>query len=295
MLRRLFLVGSAAVARDAVAAEFPTLTLCPVSLVPAGVVLVDGAALFGAHDGDGRDGGDRGAAAWALDRALDDAVEVAIAAGDAADAVALVTRLQRLIDRRTAASATAAFDALLARHRALFDLSKPLVRADYEHARDTWQWLVRLDADASLAAQVAALFHDVERLGSEADARVEQDAADYDAFKTAHAAGGAALVGRVLDGLDGFDPAVVARARELVAGHERPAGGAGELALVADADALSFFSLNSGGYLDYFGPAQAARKIAWTLARLSSRGHARLASIRLRADVRALLPQKEAA
>jgi hypothetical protein len=57
------------------------------------------------------------------------------------------------------------------------------------------------------------------------------------------------------------------------------------VALLDDADCLSFFSLGSSGFLDYFGEAQARRKIAWTLRRLSLRACASLPSIRLRRDV----------
>jgi hypothetical protein len=91
-------------------------------------------------------------------------------------------RYQRLTPVRNEASASTAFSALLERHRALHDLSRPLVRADHDHAIDTWQWLLRLDAHAPLPLQLAALLHDVERLESEADTRVEHLAPDFGRF-----------------------------------------------------------------------------------------------------------------
>ncbi|MCU1281077.1 MAG: hypothetical protein JWM53_4623 [bacterium] len=286
-LREVHLVGARSVA--AVAAEFPSLSLYAVDAPPEGVVCVEPRTLFG--------GGPRG---WSLDRRLDDAAALAVPAERAADAIGVLTRLQRLIDRRNHASSTADFDTALARHRALHDLARPLVRADYDHARDAWHWLLRLDGAASLAAQLAALFHDVERLRSEADVRVEQHAPNYQAFKEAHARGGALLLRATIGDL--VSEEVVARAAALVAAHERPRASDGddddgtdgysrERTLVTDADALSFFSLNSAGYLDYFGAAQAARKVAWTLRRLSWRGRERLGAIELRADVRALCVQ----
>ena len=51
------------------------------------------------------------------------------------------------------------------------------------------------------------------------------------------------------------------------------------------ADALSFFSLNSPGYVDYFGPAQALRKIQYSYARMDDGARARLSGVRLRSDV----------
>lgn len=280
MLARVMIVGdSAALALDAVAAEFPTVVARAAAAAPDGVRVVCAAELFA--------GGERG---WRIARAVDDADELALVVSSRAEAVAMMTRLQRLVDRRNAASSTAAFARALAAHRALFsahDLGRPLVRADYDHARDAWQWMLRLDSKASAAAQLAALFHDVERLGSEADARVEHLAADYDAFKALHAVVGAEVMERTLASLPLGD-GVVERAAGLVARHERCDGSA-ESALLNDADALSFFSLNSGGYLDYFGAAQTHRKIVWTLARMSPRARARLDAVFVRDDVRALL------
>jgi hypothetical protein len=280
MLAAAYLVGAGRVVNGAtvaeVAAEFPSLMLHAVAAPPARVPFVDTAAVVAA--------GPRG---WQLDRMLDDAPAVALPATRAAQAVAVLTRLQRLVDRRNRESATLAFDAVLARHRALHELSRPLVRADYAHARDVWQWLLRLDPNASAAVQVAALFHDIERLVSEGDARVEQHADDYQGFKDAHARGSAVLLRATIGDL--LPEALVARAAALVFDHERPDARDPERTLLGDADALSFFSLNSGGYVDYFGAAQAARKIAWTLDRLSARARRRLDAVELRADVRALI------
>jgi hypothetical protein len=52
-----------------------------------------------------------------------------------------------------------------------------------------------------------------------------------------------------------------------------------------DADGLSFFSLNSAAYADYFGPDQTRRKVANVLHRLSHDARERLSLVRLRWDV----------
>lgn len=204
----------------------------------------------------------------------------------------MLGRWQRHLDRRNDGSRSRVFDALLAKLRAAHDLSKPLVRADWHHALDTWQWMLRLDPDASDAAQMAAVLHDVERLESEADARVEHRAPDYERFKAAHALRGARIAQELLEA-SGADAAIRARVGELVETHERSTGDP-ESSLLNDADALSFFSQNSAGYLDYFGPAQAARKIAYSLSRMRSVAVARLTRVRLRADVGELLAQVRA-
>jgi predicted metal-dependent HD superfamily phosphohydrolase len=203
-------------------------------------------------------------------------------------ALEVLTRCQRLVGRRNAASSTPLFDRVLDKHRALHDLGRPLVRADWAHSVDVWQWMLRLEPEAGLAVQLAALFHDVERLVSEADVRVEHRADDYQGFKDEHARRGAELADETLAAA-GVDDGLRATAIRLIAGHEhRPVPDdpdASDLALLNDADALSFFSLNSPGYADYFGPDATRRKVAWTLARLRPEARERLGTVRLRPDV----------
>src|SRR5690606_9271379 len=221
-------------------------------------------------------------------------VPVAVA-GEPAARLELLTRCQRWLGRRNRHSAWPWFDQLLRFHRSLHDRQRPLVRADHNHALDTWQWALRLEPDAGAAVQVAALFHDIERLRSEADARVEHLAGEYDAFKRRHAEDGARMLAELLAGAP-VPPRVAARAAELVGSGDRPPdpdqpGGAGDAdrTLLEDADCLSFFSLNSPGFLDYYGEGHTARKIAWTLRRLSLRACASLPAIRLRPDVARLM------
>lgn len=200
----------------------------------------------------------------------------------------VLTRCQRLVGRRNAASSNPIFDVILEKHRSLHDLDKPLVRADWAHSLDVWQWTVRLDPEAGLAVQLAALFHDIERLVSEADARVEHQAGDYQGFKDEHARRGAEMAESALEQAE-IDAETRMQVVRLIAGHERSSNDP-DLALLNDADALSFFSLNSPGYVDYFGPEAARRKVAWTMARLRPEARRRLAGVRLRPDVAEMLP-----
>jgi hypothetical protein len=202
-------------------------------------------------------------------------------------AIELLTRYQCFVGRRNAASSAPVFDRVLAAHRALHDLRKPLVHADFLHALDTHAWMLRLAPEAGLAPQIAALFHDVERLVSEAEVRVEQRAADYEAFKRAHARGSARMMGEALARV-GVSRAVQRRAEALVERHEAPDGDE-ELALLNDADALSFFSRNSDGFLRYYGLAHTRKKVTYTLLRMRPASRAWLARARLRPEVRRLV------
>jgi len=238
---------------------------------------------------------------WELDRRLDRVVaerRPLVVAGSAsrpahvpAAVLAILTRAQRVVGRRNRASASLFFDGLLARQRDLHDLALPLVRADFDHALDVWQWALRLNPDASLALQLAALFHDLERLRSEARERREQHAGDYPAYKRRHAREGARFAVSVLAAA-GVHPAVLERTGRLIAAHDEPAAGRDrELGQLVDADALSFFSLNSPGFLDAYGPAHTRQKVAFTLARLSLDGRSRLGQLRLRPAIERLVDE----
>ena len=201
----------------------------------------------------------------------------------------VMTRYQRLCRGTNEHSATPLFDRVLGLHRDAHDLQRPLVAADHDHALDTWRWTLRLDPAASLAAQLAALLHDIERLDSEGEVRIEQHSPDYLAFKTAHAAGGARRARRLL--ADALAPQeLIDRVAELIRGHEQP-GDDPESLLINDADALSFFSLNACGFISYYGPEHTRKKIRYTLDRLSPRGWGELTLLRQRADLQALLDQ----
>jgi hypothetical protein len=231
---------------------------------------------------------------WAFDRRLDELMArgaPVVIAARAADASALVreikTRGQRLAPQRNTGSAGPWFDRVLDEHRALHDLSKPLVRADFDHALDAWQWSLRLDPAAPATTQLAVLLHDLERLASESDERIEHRAVDYQAFKDAHARAGAQIA-RALLIRAGVASILADDVAALVAVHERTTS-APAIRALNDADALSFFSLNSPGYLAYFGPAQTAAKVAYTLARMSETARRELASLRMPRLVRTQL------
>jgi hypothetical protein len=201
--------------------------------------------------------------------------------------IEVLNRCQRVIARRNRYSHGTQFDRTLRLHRDCHDLSKPLLIADYRHALDTWQWTMRLDGDASLPLQLAALFHDIERIVTEAELRIEHRAADYQAFKDQHARDGSNLAGRLLTYVN-VDGAVIRRVSEMIARHEEKLADE-DVGTLIDADGLSFFSLNSNGYADYFGPEQTQRKIAWTWNRMRPAARRRLDTLRLRSDVAAML------
>ena len=208
-------------------------------------------------------------------------------AGGARACLEILTRYQRFVGRRNRASKGPLFDRVLARHRALHDLAQPLARSDFDGALDVWQWLLRLDPDAGLAAQAAALFHDVEQVEAEAWARFERRTSTCEVFKDESARHGAAIARAILAGA-GVGAAVLDRVATLVEGHQASSDDP-ESALLEEACALSFLSRDSAGYVDRHGPELGRARVARALGRLGPRGRPRVRSIRCRPDVRALV------
>lgn len=188
----------------------------------------------------------------------------------------VLTRYQRLLPLN---GVNDTLRAVLPVHRRLFDLAKPLVRADYDHAVDTWRWVLRLDPHASVALQLAALFHDIERLATEADVRREHLVDDYLEFKREHARDGSAHAVQFLSEL-GLDSSLIGRVSELIRNHEQP-GRDAEIIALNDADSLSFFSLNSWGFYRYFGEKHTHKKVRYTLQRMRAEAVALLPEMRL--------------
>lgn len=204
----------------------------------------------------------------------------------------LSLRYQRLWPRRNDASRTPLFETILSRHRALHALEKPQIRADYDHAIDVWQWVLRLAPQAGFALQLAALFHDVERFMSNADARIEHDAPDYVAFEQAHARSGGAVLRRSLAGLSVAEEEL-AHAAALIERHVQPAQQA-ELATLNDAECLSFFALDCPGFSRYYGAEHTAHKVAYNLSRMSPAARCWLSTIRLERDLERMVRAAQA-
>lgn len=208
-----------------------------------------------------------------LDRRLDALVEsqggpfglVLVGWGDelARTVREVLTRCQRWTDRRNEASRSPLFDRVLAKHREVHDLARPLVRADYNHALDTWHWVLRLKPDAGLAEQLAALLHPL---------------------KDRHGAHGAELAEALLADA-GIDEATRQRTARWITGPECPPS------LLNDADALSFFSLDSVSYLDRNGLVPTRKKVSDTVRRLRPEARRHLCRMRLPPEVTAAMQE----
>jgi hypothetical protein len=191
-------------------------------------------------------------------------------------ALQIAVRFQRFDASTNPASATPFFQQILAAHEEKFDRRRPLAAAAHDHALDTWRWVLRLEPHASLSLQVAALFHEDERVATGADPRLEEALRPFVS---------------ILESLQTPKP-LIERARSLIAEHR--AGPSNEpvepaVALLSNAAALSFFSLGAPAFASHFGPAHAARKVSAGLRRLDIEGHSWLARLKLTQTIRALV------
>jgi len=200
----------------------------------------------------------------------------------------ILTRYQRVFPRRNEYSSTSIFDTMLDVHRNCYNLDTPLVAADYAHGLDVWQWVLKLNPRASFSLQVAALFHDIERLSNEPDVRIEQHVTDYETFKINHARVSASMAHDILKQI-GVAQEVCNEVAVLIASHEKGDSRDPDLVTLTDADALSFFGLSSPGFADYYGAAHTRKKVSHTLSRMSQAALDRLPKLRLRPDISSML------
>ena len=151
------------------------------------------------------------------------------------------------------------------RIRATIALSK--IPEDPRHAENTLEWLLRLDAKAGEALQIAALAHDIDRAVEKRKVR-RRDYDDYDAFKAAHARNGAKILRAILEEC-GVPTPTADEACRLVECHE--VGGDGRSDLLKDADSISYFEVNMPFYYEREGPAETKRRSIWGYRRLAAR------------------------
>ncbi len=144
------------------------------------------------------------------------------------------------------------------------------VPEDPRHADNTLEWLLRLEADAGQALQLAALAHDIDRAIEEIKVR-RADFDDYDVFKAAHARHGAELLRPILTACR-VERKILEEACRLVEFHE--VGGDPGSDLLKDADSISYFDVNLPLYYQREGWTETLRRSHWGYRRLTPRAQA---------------------
>ncbi len=144
-----------------------------------------------------------------------------------------------------------------------FDIIK-----DLEHVLLVKSMVLELEPNASKELQIAALFHDIERVYE----RVKRD--DFPThrqYKAAHARIGANIVLDFLEEIHGLDQESLSRISYLIENHEF--GGEGnEIQILRDADAIGFLLGDVSYYEKRRSPEIFLEKLRFTYNRLSNKG-----------------------
>ncbi|MFZ5955629.1 MAG: DUF4202 family protein [Nanoarchaeota archaeon] len=141
---------------------------------------------------------------------------------------------------------------------------KSYVKTDLAHAISTRKWVLKLKPDSSLALQLSAFSHDIERgVYGKID---ETKIIDYEKFKAVHSKRSAEIVKEILE-KNYCDKEFIRQVEYLILNHEF--GGNDEANILADADSLSFFEENLEQYFEKYGLKVTEEKIKFMINRMS--------------------------
>ena len=135
---------------------------------------------------------------------------------------------------------------------------------DIFHSINTLEWVLKLDPNADIALQIAALGHDIER-GLEDRTVKARNYDTFDEFKQAHALNSAGILVKIMEEC-GVDQNITDDVAHLVANHE--VGGNDREDLLKNADVISFFHVCLPLYFDRRGPETTRKRCVWGYKKL---------------------------
>jgi len=154
-------------------------------------------------------------------------------------------------------------------------ISKSSLPEDLPHAKNTVEWVLKLNPKASQAMQIAALAHDIDR--ADEKQKIKRSNFDhYDTFKTVHAQRSSSVLKKILKKHD-LAASLIHDACELVKHHEF--GGDPQSDLLREADSLSYFETNLPHYFKREGWTETKRRCVWGLQRLSDENRKKVLDI----------------
>lgn len=148
----------------------------------------------------------------------------------------------------------------------LNDLDQSDLKKESSHALNTLSWVKKIKSKPSLALQIAALGHDIER--SRLSRYKSEDFKNHDDYKKAHSEMGAKMLKEILEKYK-IDNSVIKDTEKLVQLHE--IGGTEKANILRDADSISFFDNNLEFYFEYKGPEGTKRQMDYKFNRCSQR------------------------
>jgi len=148
-------------------------------------------------------------------------------------------------------------------------ISRSEVPEDYAHAKNVKDWVLKFRPDADWALQIAAFAHDIERALPRRKV-VRSKFASYNDFKNAHALNSARVIQEILDKYP-LSRKVKNKIIILIRNHELGQSEDSDLAILKDADSLSFFELNLLDYAERNDESEILFRMIWGYNRLSKR------------------------
>lgn len=132
------------------------------------------------------------------------------------------------------------------------------------HARNTLEWMIKLEPQADEALKIAALGHDIERAISKRKIKRE-NYTKYEEFKKAHALNSAEVLSKLM-GIFKVKKELREEIFYLVCHHET--GGNKRANLLKNADSLSFFQVNLPYYFIRNNLDETKKRCKWGYRRL---------------------------
>ena len=148
-------------------------------------------------------------------------------------------------------------------------ISRSDLPEDYAHARSVKEWVIKFRPDADWALQLAAFAHDIERALPQRKV-IRSKFSDYNDFKNAHALNSAKVIQEILDEYP-FSRKVKNKILSLIRNHELGLTNDVDIAILKDADSLSFFEVNLLAYAERNDESEILSRMIWGYQRLSKR------------------------
>ncbi|MBF0206762.1 MAG: DUF4202 family protein [Oligoflexia bacterium] len=144
------------------------------------------------------------------------------------------------------------------------------------HAKNTLFWLKKLRPSASMALQIAALAHDIERCVL--PRFMDKDFESHAEYKKAHSEKGAMILEEIMKHHD-MKEKIIIETTNLVRLHE--VGGNLDADILMDADSISFFDNNLDFYISYKGFAGAIKQVDYKFQRCSPRAQKYIVNLKM--------------
>lgn len=151
------------------------------------------------------------------------------------------------------------------------------IATDPAHSVNTYEWLLKLDQNASEELQIAALAHDIDRAID--PSVVQKKDESYDSYKVRHALRSSKLIADLMI-KHGYSKNSIEKTSLLVKNHE--VGGDKDMNTLADADSISYFDTNIDWYYGVKGPEKTKNKIIFMYQRVSPRAKKIIGSLKFK-------------